>query len=128
MEAPEEMFVNAQSNNTQGCNTSGTVVGVPVSCSPNKPELCCDGVTCIEQSLFNNRYQNCFDGSDETRPPFSQCAAEREASPIETRGVVIVQCKPLCTYSPWKAHCQKVTGKVTLTEVPTFVNKDVMEM
>ena len=126
MEAPEQMFVKAQSRDTRGlCDTSGTVVGgvVEGSCSVDRPVLCCNGEKCIERSWINNGRDSCGDGSDETAVPFSQCAAEREASPIETRTAVAVTCKPRCgSYD--EDYCQEAT----LTEVPTFVNKDVTEM
>lgn len=122
MEAPEQMLVKAQSSDTQGlCDTSGTVFEVVEgSCSADTPVLCCNGEKCILW-WWINRYGDCGDGSDETAVPFSQCAAEREASPIETRTVVAVTCKSKCYDDD---HCQEVA----LTEVPTFVSKDVTEM
>lgn len=137
MEAPEQMRVKAQSSNTQGlCDTSGTVLGeVEGSCSLDKPVLCCDGEECIQRSWITdqNNYRACGDRSDETAVPFSQCSAEREASPIETKTVVVVTCKPECDWRSngedsydylFKKNCQEVA----LTEVPTFVNKNVTDM
>lgn len=70
----------------------------------------------------NDKELDCGDGSDETTVPFSQCAAERETSPIVMKRIVAVQCQSDCVSGG--DHCQQVVS----TDVPTFVNKDVADM
>ena len=109
----------------QGCNTFGTeTVGVEEGCSVGSPVQCCNG-KCIQKFYLNGFGDNCGDGSDETEVPFSQCAAERAASPIGTRTVVSVECTGACrSFSDDGDSCHENA----LTKVPHFVNKGVTDM
>lgn len=99
----------------QGCDTSGTVVealeGVERSCSDDNPVLCCNG-RCGEQTWIMGSTNDCDKWS-------SRCAA----------AAVAVKCKPECD---WLGRGSNGDGdycqEVALTEVPTFVNKDVTDM
>eukprot|EP00729_Bicosta_minor_P023637 gene23637-8959_t len=153
MEAPEQMRVKAQSSNTQGdfsgnYDSKGSIIIVRAGALKDLPQLVTidlnnNDITLIEANAFSNLPRltkldvsgnaitvvdaNAFSNLPQLAMLKGDASFWQTAGPVG-KSAVAVKCKPECDWLGRGSdgdgdYCQEVA----LTEVPTFVNKDVTD-